>query len=238
MKTNKLNDTKAYDAAVIDDTEMKRVEEQLNRYHREEGMVVAARTLMRGPFMRWMDKLTDASASEERFAATCRYKTYVEKLDSASPVRILDRTDVLMLATSMSWTLSMRDALLVSIIIDEERAPREYLMGFIERPMLASNARRLEKLLNESFRDPHARPDMERCERGMDMLFQMFFMVPKEYRAQPLAVIGYILWWLGRDAGAAQCALDALEADEGCSLAAIVYSACRRHIGPSWVHET
>ncbi len=238
MGTDKLNDTKVYGAAVIDSAEMQQVENQLNQCHREDGMVSAARMVMKEPFTHWMDKLAESSTTDGAADGACRYETYVEKPNDASSACVLDRTDVLALAASMTWTLSMRDALLVSIIIDEERAPREYLMGFVERPMLASNARRLETLLNESFRDPRAKPDMERCERGIDMLFQIFFMVPERYRAQPLAVISYILWWLGRDAGAMQCALDALEVDEGCSLAAIVCSACQRHIGPAWVYET
>ncbi len=238
METDKPNSTKARDVAVIDSTEMQQVENQLNQCHREDGMVSAARMVMKEPFTHWMDKLADASAAEAAVGDPHRYEACAERSDAASDACILDRTDVLALAASMNWTLSMRDALLVSIIIGEERASREYPMGFVERPMLASNARRLETLLNESFRDPQAKPNMERCERGIDMLFQIFFMVPERYRAQPLAVISYILWWLGRDTGAMQCALDALEVDEGCSLAAIVCSACQRHIGPAWVHET
>lgn len=238
MGTSEPNGTKAYDAAVIDSVEMQEVENRLNRCHRENGMVSAARTFMKEPFTHWMDKLADASIPEEDADNAHRYEIYTGKLDSASGSCILDRTDVLALAAGMTWTLSMRDALLVSIIIGEERAPRDYLMGFVERPMLASNAHRLETLLNESFRDPRAKPDMKRCERGIDMLFQIFFTVPEKYRAQPLAVISYILWWLGRDTGAMQCAMDALEVDEGCSLAAIVCSACQRHVGPAWVYET
>ncbi len=238
METDKLNSTKAHNVAVINSAEMQQIENQLNQCHREDGMISAVRMVMKEPFTHWMDKLADASTPEEAAGGTHRYELHAEKPDGMSVACILGRTDVLALAVSMNWTLSMRDALLVSIIIDEERASREYLMGFVERPMLASNARRLETLLNESFRDPRAKPDMERCERGIDMLFQIFFMVPEKYRAQPLAVISYILWWLGRDAGAMQCALDALEVDEGCSLAAIVCSACQRHIGPAWVYET
>ena len=134
-------------------------------------------------------------------------------------------------------TLAIRDALLISIIIDEERCPREFLLDFASRPMLPRNARRLEELLSASFHDAATHPDMARCGRGIGMLLDIIAMVPESYHVQPLAVISYVLWWLGDDR-AMPCAMRALAIDEGCSLAAIVCSAVHRHVGPAWIGET
>lgn len=149
----------------------------------------------------------------------------------------LGRADMAALAVGMSRTLAIRDALLISIIIDEERCPREFLLDFASRPMLPRNACRLEELLSASFHDAAAHPDMARCGRGIGMLLDIIAMVPESYHVQPLAVTGYILWWLGDDR-AMPCAMRALAIDEGCSLAAIVCSAVHRHVGPAWIGET
>ena len=45
-----------------------------------------------------------------------------------------------------------------------------------------------------------------------------------ELQAQPLAVISYLLWWMG-DARAMLAAMRAVAIDEECSLAAIVIGA-------------
>ena len=72
-------------------------------------------------------------------------------------------------------------------------------MSFAERPKLSRNAQRLEQLLSDSFRDPLARPDMKRCDQAINMLFDIIDMIPKTYRAQPFAVISYIMWWMGQE---------------------------------------
>ena len=94
---------------------------------------------------------------------------------------------------------------------------RDFLMSFAERPKLSRNAQRLEQLLSDSFRDPLARPDMKRCDQAINMLFDIIDMIPKTYRAQPFAVISYIMWWMGRE-GAMASAISALAIDDQCSL--------------------
>lgn len=178
---------------------------------REGGVCDAIRAYLQNPLDHWMDALRCGEG--------------------------LDRTDMAAFAVGMNRTLAIRDALLISIILDEERCPREFLLDFASRPMLPRNARRLEKLLSESFHDAAAHPDMTRCSRGIGTLFDIIEAVPESYHVQPLAVIGYVLWWLGDDR-AMLCAMRALAIDEGCSLAAIVCSAVHRHVGPAWIGET
>lgn len=45
----------------------------------------------------------------------------------------------------MQQTMAVRDALLVSIIVDERRSSRDFLMGFMANPTLPGNTRHLEE---------------------------------------------------------------------------------------------
>ena len=109
----------------------------LREHCREQGMYDAIRMYLREPLDHWMETLRCGGD--------------------------LGRTDMAALAVGMSRTLAIRDALLISIIIDEERCPREFLLDFASRPMLPRNARRLEELLSASFHDAATHPDMARC---------------------------------------------------------------------------
>ena len=51
---------------------------------------------------------------------------------------------------------------------------------------------------------------------------------------QPLAVLAYVMWWMG-DSRAVAFALRCLMLDEDCSLAAIVCSAYQRGVMPAWM---
>ena len=104
-------------------------------------------------------------------------------------------------------------------------------------PTLPGNTRHLDESLNVSFLDASRKPDTKRCDNGVNMMFDIIGMVPERYHVQPLAIISYVLWWMG-DERAMLCAMRALALDENCSLAAIICSAAHRHIGPAWAEET
>ena len=157
--------------------------------------------------------------------------------DDSSPECRLSRNGAGALAIAMQQTMAVRDALLVSIIVDERRSSRDFLMGFMANPTLPGNTRHLEESLNGSFRDASRKPDTKRCDNGVNMMFDIIGMVPERYHVQPLAIISYVLWWMG-DERAMLCAMRALALDENCSLAAIICSAAHRHIGPAWAEET
>ena len=64
-------------------------------------------------------------------------------------------------------------------------------------PTLPGNTRHLEESLNGSFRDASRKPDTKRCDNGVNMMFDIIGMVPERYHVQPLAIISYVLWWMG-----------------------------------------
>lgn len=210
----------------ITGTEMEEAISRFERDCRSDGVGETVRSFIREPLFIWMDALAQASDesvshSEGEFHAECG----------------LDRNMIMRTTVGINQMLSIRDAFLISAIVDERYADRDFLMSFAERPKLSRNAQRLEQLLSDSFRDPLARPDMKRCDQAINMLFDIIDMIPKTYRAQPFAVISYIMWWMGQE-GAMASAISALAIDDQCSLAAIVCSAVERRIGPAWTSET
>ena len=211
----------------ITGTEMKETINQFEQDLRSNGTRKAVRSLISEALLIWMDALEQASAEND---GPCRVS--VTRTECS-----LDKDAVIRITVGMGEMLSIRDAFLISAIVDEQRASREFLMDFAERPKHPGNAQRLEQLLSDAFRDPSARPDMKRCDQAVNMLFDIIDMIPKPYRAQPFAVISYIMWWMGRE-GAIAAAISALAIDDQCSLAAIVCSAVERHIGPAWTSET
>lgn len=197
--------------------EMERIGDRLMKDCESRGMEDGVRGFLGDSFARWMDALADEAPGES--GPTCG--------------RRLSRNDVCRLAVAMEQTFAVRDAVLVSIIVGERRSSRGFLMDFMACPTLPGNARRLEELLNASFHDASAGPDLDRCDNGVTMLFDIIGLVPERYQVQPLAVISYVLWWMG-DERAMLCAMRALALDEECSLAAIICSAAHRRIGPAW----
>ncbi|KFI93464.1 hypothetical protein BISA_1552 [Bifidobacterium saguini DSM 23967] len=136
-------------------------------------------------------------------------------------------------AVGMNETLSIRDALILSIIIDRDVCPKAQLIEFASKPHSAHAKRRMSQLLTAAFEDESIMPDEDRCRTGVDMLLNIAMISPMPYCIQPLAVAAYTLWWLG-DSSAAALALQCLMLDEDCSLAAMVFSAADRGVFPAW----
>lgn len=188
----------------ITGTEMEEAISRFERDCRSDGVGETVRSFIREPLFIWMDALAQASDesvshSEGEFHAECG----------------LDRNMIMRTTVGINRMLSIRDVFLISAIVDERYADRDFLMSFAERPKLSRNAQRLEQLLSDSFRDPLARPDMKRCDQAINMLFDIIDMIPKTYRAQPFAVISYIMWWMGQE-GAMASAISALAIDDQC----------------------
>lgn len=141
--------------------------------------------------------------------------------------------DMAAIAVGTCETLSIRDALILSLITDEESCPKAQLMEFAARPHLGRSKRRMCELLSAAFEDEGLAPDMERCQTGVIMLLDIACSVPPELSVQPLAMVAYALWWMG-DEHAILFAMHCLAVDEDCSLAAIVFSAINRGITPAW----
>ena len=102
--------------------------------------------------------------------------------------RLSKKTVRVALAIAMQQTMAVRDALLVSIIVDERRSSRDFLMGFMANPTLPGNTRHLEESLNGSFRDASRKPDTKRCDNGVNMMFDIIGIGP---RTVSCAAIGH-----------------------------------------------
>ncbi len=146
----------------------------------------------------------------------------------------LARTSMLALAVGMDQTLAVRDALIVSIVGGADGARKAVLMDFASRPHAPEVCARMGRLLTAAFTDEHGGLDEARCRAAVGALKDMAGIVPERYRVQPLTIMAYVLWWLGKDE-AVEYALEALAIDERCSLAAIVLGAMRRGIYPVWL---
>lgn len=138
------------------------------------------------------------------------------------------------LVVGMTESLAIRDMVVLSLILCRQRADRETLLGFVRRPHRTGTQRRMGALLTEAFEDPDRGPDGRRCDRGSLALRHVGRDggLPRRFRAQPLAVAAYALWWRG-ETSAIPLALAALGMDDGCSLAAIVASAAARGVLPA-----
>lgn len=144
----------------------------------------------------------------------------------------LSRESVAALAVGMREKLAFRDALIVSLVCPQ--ADRDHLLELGVRPHRPQSVRYLCGVLDDTFRDPGTKPEGDRATRGFSMLTQILASVPENYQAQPLAVLAYMLWWMG-DARAVADAVRALAYDERCTLAAIVLSAVEHGICPAWL---
>ena len=156
----------------ICEAEMERLEDQLVEDCKSLGMAESIRDFLQEPFSEWMDELADESSGDDDSSPECR----------------LSRNGAGALAIAMQQTMAVRDALLVSIIVDERRSSRDFLMGFMANPTLPGNTRHLEESLNGSFRDASRKPDTKRCDNGVNMMFDIIGMVPERYHVQPLAM--------------------------------------------------
>ena len=125
----------------ITGTEMKETINQFEQDRRSNGTRKAVRSLISEAFLIWMDVLEQASAENDE---SCRVS--VTRTECS-----LDRDTVIRITVGMGEMLSIRDAFLISAIVDEQRASREFLMDFAERPKQPSNAQRLEQLLSDAM---------------------------------------------------------------------------------------
>lgn len=136
------------------------------------------------------------------------------------------------LAVGMGVSLAIRDALIVSLVSGPEGCDERRMVAFASRPHDPPNVRVMYRILRRAFDDEDAVLDVDRCRRGLVMIDGIMSRVPGRLRAQPMALSGYIHWWMGEKRGLG-LARAALAIDGTCSLAAIVTSAYDRDIFPA-----
>lgn len=143
----------------------------------------------------------------------------------------LDGENMAALAVGLNEVMSIRDALILSLVVDKATCDVDMLLEVVSRPCAKRVTKTVHNLLGEAFDDTFG-PDRARCQAGLMMLNAMSKMVPETMRAQPLAVIAYVLWWVG-DNRASSYALQSLEIDQSCSLAAIVLKSLHCGLEPA-----
>lgn len=137
-----------------------------------------------------------------------------------------------LLAVSMDEVLSMRDAIVISLV---GRASREELMDVAAKPHARRTGALVGRLLGASFDDPTLKPDLDRCDRGLQILLRIVHADDGRLSAQPLTVMSYVLWWSGGATQAMGCALRALAVDDECSLARILVDTLINGVAPAWL---
>ncbi len=138
---------------------------------------------------------------------------------------------MLPLAVGVNEVLSMRDALILSVVGDATMRDPRMLMDIVRTPHDRRVAAAVHKALSAGFDDRDG-PDRARCRTAVLMLAAMAKVMPERMKVQPLAIISYILWWTG-DGRAEAYALSCLSIDEECSLAAIVLKSVRNGLYPA-----
>ena len=151
------------------------------------------------------------------------FEEWLSGLDMERPA--LSEQSKKTLAESMRASMAWRDSILVSATCSNSS---EYdavkLKGFAFH---REHEEWLGRMISGSLKDETLDEDRTVCRRAVGMLFDIVEAVEDidiELQAQPLAVISYLLWWMG-DARAMLTAMRAVAIDEECSLAAIVIGA-------------
>ena len=155
------------------------------------------------------------------------FDEWLDGLDTDHPTLTTHSMEVL--AKAMGRNMAVRDAILLSVICsnspeyDTDKL-REYAFNPMRREQLAAWC---ERMMTWSFRRAGSKKDTSKVAKAIEMLSDIVGNVESidvKLQAQPFAVIGYMLWWMG-DKRAMLCAMRAVALDEECSLAAIVVAA-------------
>ncbi|BDR53162.1 DUF4192 domain-containing protein [Bombiscardovia nodaiensis] len=192
--------------------QMKRLLETYRTQRRQLGVEEADGAWMRQPLRAWMDGLGGSSSGQA----------------------VLDMEAVQAIGIAMRETLSIRDALIVSMVCQQSQAKYDTIYSLCAQPHQDSSLRLTCQALDAAFTDPNAQPDRARCRAGIEMLEHMVACLPKDYHAQPLAVMSYVYWWLGQPQSR-DYAQEALRYDAHCTLASIMLVASRRPVRPAWM---
>lgn len=144
----------------------------------------------------------------------------------------LSRDSVAAFAVGMHEALSIRDAVILSLVAGRG-CDKPLMVAFAADPHAERSRARMGAMLSQAFENAESVPDCVRCGRGIGMLLRIASLVPERLRLQPFAVISYVLWWLDDDRSSAY-AWRCLDLDGGCLLASMVLGMLERGVRPAW----
>ncbi|KAB7791197.1 DUF4192 family protein [Bifidobacterium leontopitheci] len=196
-------------ADAIREDHMEHLCDEYRRHRREEGATKAARQWIDRPFEAWLAGFGGDGTA-------------------------LDDESIAALSAAMVVSLPVRDAMILSLIAPESCGDKAMMIRFASSPHEPQVQVRMCRELQRAFHDDSHRPDLQRCQRGADMLADMIVRLPDRFAVQPMVILAYVMWWIG-DSRAAAFALHCLSVDDDCTLAAIICSAVHRGIMPAWI---
>lgn len=153
------------------------------------------------------------------------FDEWLDGLDT--PQATLTKHSMEILAKSMRKSMALRDAMLLSVICaGNPEYAADKLRDYAAAPRIPNQqlSEWCERMMKWSFAHAGYETDKDKVVNASRMLVDIVGTVDLKLQAQPLAIISYILWWMG-DGRAMLTAMRALAVDEECSLAAIVAAA-------------
>lgn len=164
-------------------------------------------------------------------------ETWLPWLDDVSrDVEDYEEEALLTMAVGITESLAIRDALLISVVIDKERWNTQMIRDFAADPHEVRNATAMSSMLTDAFADKQRGPDRARCMHAVELMHRIARELQPMQTLQVRSVIAYLLWWLGDDE-ALGYGLDVLSDDNGITLASIVVTAVSRHVYPAFVEQ-
>lgn len=156
------------------------------------------------------------------------FDEWLDGLDT--PQATLTKHSMEILAKSMRKNMALRDAILLSVICaGNPEYDKGKLRDYAAAPRIPNHqlSEWCERMMKWSFAHAGHETDKDKVLNASRMLVDIVAAVEDtdlKLQVQPLAIISYILWWMG-DGRAMLTAMRALAVDEECSLAAIVAAA-------------
>ncbi len=161
-----------------------------------------------------------------RFDIHAAFDEWLEGLDTDRPA--LTGRCMETLAGAMGVDMAVRDAVILSIICSNDpEYDADKIRALAFGPGTGWTAAWCERMMYRSVGLDADGKDASRAARAIGMLSgiaEHVGAIDMGLPAQPFAVIGYVLWWMG-DERAMTSAMRALAIDGECSLAAIVVNA-------------
>lgn len=190
------------------------IEQALHKHQQlrmEQGIVKADTMLIKRYIAKWLDCL-------EHGITAPQYETWMHT------------------CVAMHVHRPARDACILSVLDETlDIADMELLSIGVPRTPCA---RKTAEIIERAYKDKSLRPNLVRCQHGIDYLVEVVRCVPYEYSEQAFAALTYILWFVGQQTQSYACAQQTLAINATNTLAKIIEQAIIRGLFPRWVGQT